>query len=125
MFYDRKGWPTYHTPGTVTAGYDVEKNLDVCDYLSFVIQGQIKEIKLKDQAYLLAKKNKVNEFDHRGSPCLLNAKWKLQQKNASLFTADPLVEYSPTDNTIDYVNATVDLLRQYLKNQAVRQEQKV
>lgn len=49
----------------------------------------------------------------------------LQQKNASLFTSDPLVEYNPTDNTIDYVNATIDLLRQYLKLQAARQQQKV
>jgi hypothetical protein len=49
----------------------------------------------------------------------------VQQKNASLFTSDPLVEYNPTDNTIDYVNATIDLLRQYLKLQAARQEQKV
>jgi hypothetical protein len=56
---------------------------------------------------------------------LTSSYYSLQQKNASLFTADPLVEYSPTDNTIDYVNATVDLLRQYLKLQAARQQQKV
>lgn len=41
----------------------MEKNMDVCDYLSFVVQSHIKEIKRKDQAYIAAKKNKVGPFN--------------------------------------------------------------
>ncbi|ELR10980.1 uncharacterized protein ACA1_103880 [Acanthamoeba castellanii str. Neff] len=106
-----------HNKDRLTESHDVERSLHVCDYLSYVVQSHIKELKLKDQAYIAAKKNKACP------PATNDPSW-FCQKNASLFTSDPLVEYNPTDNTIDYVNATIDLLRQYLKLQAVRQQQK-
>jgi len=53
-------WLASHGPdAAVTESHDVERSLHVCDYLSYVVQSHIKEIKLKDQAYIAAKKNKA------------------------------------------------------------------
>jgi hypothetical protein len=50
---------SYDADAAVTESHDVERSLHVCDYLSYVVQSHIKEIKLKDQAYIAAKKNKA------------------------------------------------------------------